>query len=247
MNGTREIVLATNRAARGGRKSLLVVAAHPDDEVLGCGGTLASLAASDAGAEIRVGILGEGISSRYARRDQAPRSALSRLRRQARAANAAWAAQAVEFGGLPDNRFDDVPLLEIVKQVERWIEAWRPEVIYTHHPGDLNIDHSLTFRAVLTATRPMAGTPVKELYAFEVPSSTEWAFQRIEPPFRPNVFVDISKTVEVKVKALQRYEKEVRVFPHPRSPEALRALAGAWGSAVGVPYAEAFELIRSVR
>lgn len=239
--------MTAKRATRVGCKSVLVIAAHPDDEVLGCGGTLASLATAGDRNEIRVGILGEGISSRYARREQAPRKALSRLQAQARKANAAWQARAVEFGGLPDNRFDDVPLLEIVKQVERWIEAWRPEVIYTHHPGDLNIDHSLTFRAVLTATRPMAGAPVKELYAFEVPSSTEWAFRRVEPPFRPNVFVDVSRTIEVKVKALQRYEEEVRVFPHPRSPEALRAMARHWGLAVGVQYAEAFELIRSVR
>ena len=223
-----------------------VIAAHPDDEVLGCGGTLASLARSGR-SEIRIGILGEGISSRYARREEAPRKDLLQLQAQARKANSAWKAKAVEFGGLPDNRFDDVPLLEIIKQVEKWVEAWRPEVIYTHHPGDLNIDHSLTFRAVLTATRPMAGTPVKDLYAFEVPSSTEWAFRRVEPPFRPNVFVDISESIEIKVKALQHYEEEVRVFPHPRSPEALRALARRWGSAVGLQYAEAFELIRSVR
>ncbi len=235
------------RATRVGCKSWLVIAAHPDDEVLGCGGTLASLAALGKHNEIRVGILGEGISSRYARREQTPRRALSRLQAQARAANAAWSARAVEFGGLPDNRFDSVPLLEIVKRVERWIEAWQPEVIYTHHPGDLNIDHSLTFRAVLTATRPMAGTPVKELYAFEVPSSTEWAFARVEPAFRPNVFVDVSKTIDVKVRALQCYEEEVRAFPHPRSPEALRVMARRWGSTVGLQYAEAFELIRSVR
>lgn len=247
MTAPKEIALAAKRVTRVGCKSVLVVAAHPDDEVLGCGGTLASLAASGDRNEIYVGILGEGISSRYASREQAPRAALLWLKAQARAANTAWQARTVEFGGLPDNRFDDVPLLEIVKRVERWIEAWRPEVIYTHHPGDLNIDHSLTFRAVLTATRPMAGAPVKDLYAFEVPSSTEWAFRRIEPSFRPNVFVDISKTIDVKVEALQRYEEEVRVFPHPRSPEALRALARRWGSAVGVPYAEAFELIRSVR
>lgn len=230
----------------GSMKSILVVAAHPDDEVLGCGATLAAIAAAGS-AKIHIGILGEGISSRYAQREQAPKSDLQRLQSHARQANAHWKARTVEFGNLPDNRFDEVPLLEIVKQVERWVEAWKPEVIYTHHPGDLNIDHSLTFRAVLTATRPMAGAPVKELYAFEVPSSTEWAFRRVEPPFRPNVFVDISKTLETKVKALKCYEGEVREFPHPRSPEALRALARRWGSAVGVQHAEAFELIRSVR
>ena len=226
-------------------KKIAVIAAHPDDEVLGCGATLASLAKT--GVEIRVGILGEGISSRYARREEAPQEDLLRLQAQARKANGIWKAKTVEFGGLPDNRFDDLPLLEIVKRVEQWVEAWRPEILYTHHPGDLNIDHSLTFRAVLTATRPMAGTPVKDLYAFEVPSSTEWAFRRVEPPFRPNVFVDVSRTMEAKVKALQHYEEEVRAFPHPRSPKALRILAQRWGSAVGLRYAEAFELVRSVR
>src|SRR5207344_2354270 len=120
---------------------------------------------------------------------------------------------------------DTVPLLEVVKLVEDLIEKFKPAVIYTHHPGDLNIDHGVVHRAVLTATRPLPGLSVREIYAFEVPSSTEWAFQRLEPVFRANVFVDVSATLEAKLAALACYEGEGRRFPHPRSPEALRANA----------------------
>jgi LmbE family N-acetylglucosaminyl deacetylase len=147
---------------------------------------------------------------------------------------------------LPDNRFDTVPLLEVVKTVEQLISHVQPEIIYTHHGGDLNIDHAIVHRAVLTATRPLRGCPVRELYAFEVPSSTEWSFQQFEPFFHPNVFVDIQETLNLKIEALQMYETEIQPFPHPRSPETIRAIAQRWGSTAGVEYAEAFELIRSV-
>jgi LmbE family N-acetylglucosaminyl deacetylase len=120
-------------------------------------------------------------------------------------------------------------------------------VVYTHHPGDLNIDHALTYRAALTATRPLAGSVVRELYSFEIASSTEWAFQSLTPAFRPNTFVDVSTTIEQKIRAMEAYEREVRTFPHPRSPEALRAIAQRWGSVMGTQYGEAFELIRAVR
>jgi LmbE family N-acetylglucosaminyl deacetylase len=148
---------------------------------------------------------------------------------------------------LPDNRLDTVPLLEVVKLVEDMVDRITPEVIYTHHSGDLNVDHGIIHRAVLTATRPVAGQTVREIYAFEVPSSTEWAFQRLEPSFRPNVFVDITRTIDAKIAAIECYKTETREFPHPRSPEALRALATRWGSVVGCAAAEAFELVRWVR
>jgi len=127
------------------------------------------------------------------------------------------------------------------------VDRLQPEVIYTHHGGDLNVDHRVIYHAVLTATRPVQGSPVREIYAFEVASSTEWAFQRIEPTFRPNVFVDVAGTIEAKIAAMECYESEARKFPHPRSPEALRAIAIRWGSVAGCEAAEAFELIRSVR
>lgn len=221
-----------------------IVVAHPDDEVLGCGGTIARTA-HERPANIL--ILGEGVTSRYDRRGEADASTVKSLTEDARAAGRILGVAAIEFAGLPDNRFDDVPLLDLVKQVERWVRSVQPSVIYTHHPGDLNIDHVLTFRAVLTATRPTVNGAVREIYSFEVPSSTEWTFHRLEPIFRPNVFVDVSDTIETKVRAMQAYASEARPFPHPRSPEALRAVARRWGSIVGVNYAEAFELVRAIR
>jgi LmbE family N-acetylglucosaminyl deacetylase len=111
----------------------------------------------------------------------------------------------------------------------------------------LNVDHAVVHRAVLTATRPLVGQTVREIYAFEVPSSTEWAFQQFEPMFRPNVFVDVTGTLETKIAAMSCYDTESRTFPHPRSPEALRAIAARWGSVIGCGAAEAFELVRSIR
>jgi LmbE family N-acetylglucosaminyl deacetylase len=224
---------------------ILVVAAHPDDEILGCGGTIARLARE--GHEVRIAILAEGMSSRYAHREDVDPRQLQKLHTRAQQAADKVGAKEVVLSKLPDNRLDTVPLLDVVKLVEELVARFRPEAIYTHHPGDLNVDHGVVHRAVLTATRPLAGQCVSEIYAFEVPSSTEWAFQRLEPSFRPSVFVDITETLEMKIEALACYDTEVRKFPHPRSPEALRAIAARWGSVAGLPAAEAFELIRSVR
>jgi len=146
----------------------------------------------------------------------------------------------------PDNRFDTVPLLDIVKTIENLIDKIKPEIIYTHHGGDLNIDHVITHRAVMTATRPVKNCPVKEIYAFEVPSSTEWAFCQFQPAFQPNVFVDITATLDLKIRMMQIYETEVRNYPHPRSPELLRATAIKSGSIAGLKSAECFRLIRSI-
>jgi len=228
-----------------GPESVLVVAAHPDDEVLGCGGTMARLA--NEGQEVRIAILAEGMTSRYQQREQANQKKLSCLQSNAQQAADKMRAKELVLCKLPDNRLDTVPLLEVVKLVEDLIEKFNPAVIYTHHPGDLNVDHGVVHRAVLTATRPIPGQRVREIYAFEVPSSTEWAFQRLEPTFRPSVFVDISGTLETKVSALACYDTETRKFPHPRSPEAVRAIAMRWGSVAGFQAAEAFELIRSLR
>jgi LmbE family N-acetylglucosaminyl deacetylase len=224
---------------------VLVVAAHPDDEVLGCGATMARLA--NEGHEVHIAIMGEGITSRHAGRHEADADQLARLHQHAHAAANKVRAKALQLFKLPDNRLDTVPLLDVVKLVEDLVEKLKPEVIYTHHPGDLNIDHGVVHRAVLTATRPMVGQPVRDVYAFEVPSSTEWAFQRVEAAFHPNVFMDVSATLETKIQAMACYESEARKFPHPRSPEALRAIAARWGSVVGFQAAEAFELVRSVR
>lgn len=224
---------------------VLVIAAHPDDEVLGCGGTIARLA--QEGHHVYISILGEGITSRYFQRELADNVKVKSLQDCCRESAQLLGAKDLFFYDLPDNRFDTVPLLDIVKSIEGLIENLRPEIVYTHHGGDLNIDHVITHRAVLTATRPTVNCPVKTVYTYEVPSSTEWAFAQFAPVFRPNVFVDISATIDSKIKALQIYESEVRPFPHPRSPEALRATAQRWGSVVGLNAAEAFELIYSIQ
>lgn len=226
-------------------RSVLVVAAHPDDEALGCGGTAARLIRE--GREVHFAILGEGITSRYTQRSDDDAGQVANLHRQAQAAADKLGAKSLHLCGLPDNRLDTIPLLEVVKVIEELVERIKPEVIYTHHPGDLNIDHGVVHRAVLTATRPMAGQPVREIYAFEVPSSTEWAFGSLRPTFRPNVFVDVAATLESKIAAMACYETESRKFPHPRSPEALRAVAQRWGTVAGCQAAEAFELVRWLR
>jgi LmbE family N-acetylglucosaminyl deacetylase len=225
--------------------SVLVVAAHPDDEILGCGGTMTRLARE--GHEVRIAILAEGMSSRYAHREDADARQQQHLHAQAQQAADKVGAKELVLCKLPDNRLDTVPLLDVVKTVEELVARFRPETIYTHHPGDLNVDHGVVHRAVLTATRPASGQSVREVYAFEVPSSTEWAFQSFGMSFRPNVFVDIADWLETKIAALACYDTEIRKFPHPRSAEALRAIATRWGSVVGLQAVEAFELIRSVR
>jgi LmbE family N-acetylglucosaminyl deacetylase len=223
---------------------ILVIAAHPDDEVLGCGGTIARLA--QEGQQIYIAILGEGITSRYKQPEQAALASVQTLHSNSQRVAELLGAKDLFMYNLPDNRFDTVPLLDIAKNIEELIEQLKPEIIYTQHGGDLNIDHELIYRATLTATRPMIGQSVKTVYAYEVASSTEWAFQKFSPIFQPNVFVDISNTLDIKIQAMQLYESEVRSFPHPRSAEALRAIANRWGSVIGRESAEAFELVRNI-
>ena len=225
--------------------TVLVVAAHPDDEVLGCAATCARLVSE--GHDVQITILGEGVTSRAGSRNEADAADVKALADVAKKAGALVGASEVRLHGLPDNRFDGLDLLDIVKLIETDIEVVRPEIVMTHAGGDLNIDHAIVHRAVLTATRPLAGQRVRDVYAFEVPSATEWAFQRFEPVFRPTIFVDVGETLDVKLAAMAMYEHESRPFPHPRSAEALRAIATRWGSVSGLEAAEAFEVVRSIR
>ena len=225
--------------------NILVVAAHPDDEVLGCGGTIAKLAGE--GHRVSILILGEGITSRLSDPKKANSKDLEKLHAQTKEIGSFLGAKEVMLAKLPDNRFDSIDLLDVVKIVEGEIDRVKPEIVYTQHGGDLNIDHCVTFRAVLTATRPMKGAPVKKVYAYEVHSSTEWSFQQFVSVFHPNTFVDIGATLEKKIKAMAMYEGESRPFPHPRSPEALHAGALRWGSVAGLAAAEAFMLVREIQ
>ncbi len=213
-------------------RTILVIAAHPDDEVLGCGGTAARLA--HAGERVYLAIFGEGITSRYEDPASADQTMLKALHGKSHEAARLLGAQDLFLYGLPDNRFDTLPLLDVIKKVEDLVQRLRPEILFTHHPADLNVDHVVLHRAVMTATRPLAGQPVKDIYAFEIASSSEWSFGQFEPVFRPSVFFDIAATLQTKIDAMQLYESEARPFPHPRSPEALRPSPSAgvpwWGS-----------------
>ena len=223
---------------------ILVLAAHPDDEVLGAGGAITRWASE--GAEVHVSILGEGLTSRYDDRSGAPQAELERLKQTAVAAGTLMGVTATRLHGLPDNRLDQIPLLEIAKIVERDIDTVRPHRVLTHHPGDLNADHVLVCRATLIAARPFPGQPVREVFSYEVASSSEWSFSTGGEVFRPNLFVGIAASLQPKLNAMRLYESEVRAFPHPRSPDALRARAAYWGAVVGLEAAEPFQVLRWV-
>jgi LmbE family N-acetylglucosaminyl deacetylase len=218
---------------------VLCVAAHPDDEVLGCGGTLARHAA--AGDDVYVCLVAEGLTSRPGGADAV---GLSDLAASARRADALVGARETMLLGLPDNRLDELPRLEVIQRIEQVISGVRPEVVYTHAACDLNIDHQIVHEAVLTACRPVPGQGVKRILCFEVPSSTEWRGASSAPAFVPNWFVDVSATLAAKLAALGEYAGEMRPWPHARSLEACEHLARWRGATVGVAAAEAFMLAR---
>lgn len=225
------------------KKSILIVAAHPDDEVLGCGGAVARFIKE--GADAHVMVLGEGITSRDDKRDTVGRARdVGRLKQQAKKACAALSVKNIFMYGLPDNRFDKVPLLDIIKVIESVNSKIRPEMIYTHHRNDLNVDHRITYDAVLTACRPSGSCTVKEIYSFEIKSSSEWNYPS---RFNPNYFVDITQTINKKLSALKYYKSELKEYPHPRSMRGVKLNAEYWGMHAGVKYAEAFEAIRVIK
>ena len=224
--------------------SVLVIAAHPDDELLGCGGTMLKL--SRAGRAVNVVIMAEGLTSRDSKRDAVRRGAeLSALALTAAKANEMVGAK-VELLGFPDNRMDSIDRLEITKRVEEQLERHRPRTVITHHPGDVNVDHRQIFDAVVAACRPMPGSPVRELLMFEIPSSTEWQPAAFGRPFEPQYFVDISAELPGKLKALECYTTEMRPWPHPRSLLAIEHLARWRGATVGVDAAEVFAVGRII-
>ncbi len=244
--GSLSTSLASSEKENGlAKQRVLVVAAHPDDEVLGVGASLAVWART--GIEAGVLLLGEGVRSRGSSEADTP-SAVAALRDAASRAASILDVELLGILRFPDNAFDSVPLLDIVWEVEAVVSEFRPNAIYTHHAGDLNIDHSLTCRAVLTATRPVErGVP--DLYSFEVRSSTDWSDPlRTVAAFRPNVWQVLdASAVGAKHEALAAYSSEMRPWPHSRSHEAVDALLRHRGAQVHSDAAEAFELLRASR
>jgi len=225
---------------------ILVVAAHPDDEILGCGATMSKL--SEQKNEIHILILGEGITSRHNLcNSNEMKAELENLQLEAKNAAKIIGANSIEFVNFPDNRFDSVSLLDIIKAVEKKKNELKPQIVFTHHAHDLNIDHQRTFQAVLTSCRPMKNETVREIYSFEIPSSTEWQFQSAMNVFLPTQYFTISeKHLIAKISAMNVYSSEIRDYPHPRSLKALRLLAEYRGVTVGEKYAEGFVVVRKI-
>jgi LmbE family N-acetylglucosaminyl deacetylase len=223
-----------------GPPKVLVVAAHPDDETLGAGGTIARMAAQ--GSEVWVCLLCDGVTNRHAEVD--------RQRRCAEEACEVLGVRNVVFCNLPDQRLDTLTLVDVITPIERCVAELRPEIVLTHFKGDVNQDHGIVFDATMVATRPTVGTPVRTVLCFETASSTEWAAPFPGSVFAPNLFVDISETLAAKVDAMSRYANthvsEVRAYPHPRSYEAIEVYAKRQGVLVGTRAAEPFMLVRGV-
>lgn len=220
-------------------KSILIIASHPDDEVLGCGGAI--LRHIDKGDKVSLLFMTDGVSSRMKTSRKNIRSRIKALKRS----NSILGIQSFHHLNFPDNSMDKHPLLNIVKKIETIIKKIKPSVVYTHHHGDLNIDHKITHNAVMTACRPLPDSTVYEIYGFEVLSSTEWATPH-KSVFMPNLYIDITKYISKKIKALEAYNEELRKPPHSRSVEHVKTLAKHRGYSMGVEMAEAFEVYRII-
>jgi LmbE family N-acetylglucosaminyl deacetylase len=226
-------------------KKIMIIVAHPDDELLGLGATMNKLIL-EYNVKTHVVILGEGITSRADERDQNKWSTeLETHRANIYSAQKKIGYHSVSIFNFPDNRFDTVALLDIIKTIEREKAIFLPEVIFTHHGGDVNIDHQRTFEAVVTSTRPMQSESVKSIITFETPSGTEWRASTDPKHFIPNLFIEVSpKNIDAKIQGMESYVYEKRTFPHPRSPDALKIQAQRWGIVVGCNYAEVFSIVR---
>ncbi len=219
---------------------LMVIAAHPDDELLGCGGTIAKLI--ENGYEAKTILLSQGLLSR----GQEHIKNLKRHKENLIKANKELGIEKIEIYDFPDNSFDSVPLLKIIKIVEKEIFEYNPNIIFTHYGDDLNIDHRKTFEAVMTACRPQPKTINPKIYSFFIPSSTDWVDGNSLKTFTPNTYVNIEKYIDKKIEALSFYETEMKEYPHSRSLEALKIISQYWGNRVGLKYAEPLKLIRNV-
>ena len=222
------------------KKKILVISAHPDDDALVCGGTIAKF--SEEKSDVFVIYFTDGVSARLKNKN-IKKEILCRRKNSIQAAKILGIKKCFFFS-YPDNKLDKAPLLEITQKIEKIINQIKPEIVITHSEHDLNIDHQIINRAVITATRPKPESKVKKILLFETLSSSEWKFSNKKNFFNPNYFVDISKTMKKKVLALKCYKKEILKWPHPRSIKGVRNLAMYRGQTVGLKYVEAFYLLR---
>src|SRR5262245_15763152 len=220
---------------------VLAVAAHPDDETYGLGGTIRRHVVD--GEAVSVLFLTDGVRARH--------NATEQQQAAARRACACLGVDDVRFADMPDQRLDVLALIDIVRPISEAVNDLRPSIVYTHHRGDTNQDHRAVFSATMVAVRPFGDNPVEQVLCYEVASSTEWAAPVSDSAFLPNVFVNINDTLDEKLRAVDAYRDtfmpEVMEFPHPRSPEAVRVYAHSRGVSVGMVAAEAFALVRGLR
>jgi LmbE family N-acetylglucosaminyl deacetylase len=225
-------------------KKILVVASHPDDEILGAGGTIHKCS-THLSSEAKAIILSKGVASRLNKDNETLQEEIKRNEHDIKRATSIVGFKEVEVFDLPDNEFDTVSLLSVVKIIEQQINSFEPDMILTHHNYDLNVDHRITSQAVMTASRPIDNN--LQIVSFETPSSTEWQFPDNHLSFNPNLFIKLEKdSIEAKMDAIDAYTGEVRDYPHPRSPLALEVIAKRWGTVIGSPFAEAFRVHRLI-
>lgn len=228
-------------------KKIMIVVAHPDDEILGIGGTINRLI-NEFKSVIHVVILGEGVTSRGKNRDLSKdKNKLIKHKENINDAKLILGYQTLQLYNLPDNRFDSIDLIDIIKLVEKEKEKFKPDIVFTHHFGDLNIDHKKTYDAVMTAFRPLSHETCEYILTFETLSSTEWRPPLEGKNFKPNFYIEIKESnLKSKISSMECYEFEKRVFPHPRSPKSIKINALNNGKIVGVNFAEAFCLVRGI-
>lgn len=226
------------------KKKILIVAAHPDDEILGCGGLIKKYSKDNL---FKIIIAGEGITSRDPYQSfEINKKKLFNLKNDSVKANKKLGVRDLEFLNFPDNRFDSLDLLDIVKPIEKIVHKFKPHVIFTHDYNDLNIDHCLLHRAVMISARPRSNFFVKKIYTYEIMSSTGWNDNIGSNNFTPNYFVEITEQITSKLKALKLYKSEMQSWPNARSVIGIKSLAAYRGAQVGIKYAEAFKLVREV-
>ena len=219
-------------------KNIMVIAAHPDDEILGCGGTLYKYSKK---SKINLIFLSDGESSRKIKN---LKKKIENRKKCALKVGSLLRADKVIFGDFPDNKLDNLPSLKITKFIEKWIKKIKPDTIFTHHYNDLNLDHKIVSNSVVTACRPLKNHSVNLILFFEILSSTEWQINDPQNLFNPNWFEDISNEIDFKIKLLNVYKEEIRKYPHSRSIKGVKALAKYRGVSSGYKFAEGFVLGR---